>query len=146
MDDFDQKILQALQHNARQSVSNIATQVNLSRSAVSERIKRLEESGEIQGYQVILRPPEQQHIHVWFEVRHIGFCVGIVEQVMALTGVRECYGISGDLDMLIKAEASSLAKIEQLREKIDAIPAVQQVVTHIVLREWQSQGNRLKPS
>lgn len=137
MDDFDQKILQALQQNARQSVSNIANQVNLSRSAVSERIKRLEETGEIQGYQVILRQPEQQQIQVWFEVRHTGFCLELAEQVMALAGVRECYGISGDLDMLIKAEAGSLAKVEQLREKIDAIPAVKQVVTHIVLREWR---------
>ncbi len=137
MDDFDRKILQALQQNARQSVSNIATQVNLSRSAVSERIKRLEETGEIQGYQVILRQPEQQQIPVWFEVRHTGFCVELAGQVMALAGVRECYGISGDLDMLIKAEAGSLAKVEQLREKIDAIPAVKQVVTHIVLREWR---------
>lgn len=137
MDDFDQKILQALQKNARQSVSNIAMQVNLSRSAVSERIKRLEESGEIQGYQVILRQPEQQ-IHAWFEVRHTGFCGEIVDQVMALGGVRECYGISGDLDMLIKAEAASLTKIEQLRAKINAIPAVKQVITHVVLREWKA--------
>ena len=138
MDDFDQKILQVLQQNARQTVSNIASQVNLSRSAVSERIKRLEETRVIQGYQVILRQPDPQQIHVWFEVRHMGFCVGIVEQVMTLAGVRECYGISGDLDMLIKAEAASLTKVEQLREKIDAIPAVKQVITHIVLREWRA--------
>ena len=137
MDDFDQKILQVLQQNARQSVSRIATQVNLSRSAVSERIKRLEETGEIQGYQVILRQSAQQQIHVWFEVRHTGFCVGIVEQVMALAGVREWDGVHGDVDMVVKDGVGSLAKVEQLREKIDALPAVKQVVTHIVLREWK---------
>lgn len=136
MDDFDRKILQALQQNARQSVSSIAEQVNLSRSAVSERIKRLEDTGEIQGYQVILRQPQQEQIHVWFEVRHTGFCINIVEQVMTFAGVRECYGISGDLDMLIKAEAPSLAAIERLRTQIDSILVVKQVITHVVLREW----------
>ena len=51
-DKFDQLIIKALQQDARQPVSAIAEQVNLSRSAVSERLKRLEQSGEIVGYQV----------------------------------------------------------------------------------------------
>lgn len=138
MDDFDQKILQALTQNARQSVSSIAEQVNLSRSAVSERMKRLEDMGEIQGYQVRLRKPEQQHIQVWFEVRHSGFCTSIVEQALSFAGVRECYGISGDLDMLIKAEAASLTAIEQLRSQLDSIPQIKQVITHVVLRAWKA--------
>ena len=49
MDSFDQKIIAALRENARQSSSAIAEQVNLSRPAVSERIKRMEEQGEILG-------------------------------------------------------------------------------------------------
>ena len=138
MDDFDRKILNLLAQNARQSISAIAEQVSLSRSAVSERIKRLEDAGEIQGYQAILRKPERQQVQVWFEVRHNGFCTSIVDQVMAFAGVSECYGISGDLDMLIKAETESLAEIEQLRQQIDSIPQIKQVITHVVLREWKA--------
>lgn len=138
MDDFDRRILQALMQNARQSISHIAEQVNLSRSAVSERIKRLEDLGEIQGYQVILRKPEQRQIQVWFEVRHTGFCSSIVEQMMTFAGVQECYGISGDLDMLVKAERESLAAVEQLRAQIDNLPQIKQVITHVVLREWKA--------
>ncbi len=137
MDAFDHKIIKALQQNARQSVSTIAEQVNLSRSAVSERIKRLEEAGEIQGYQVILRKPTNPDITVWFEVRHSGQCEMIKTQILSFQGVRECYGISGDLDMLIKAQAASLPEIEQLRQQIENIPRIKQVITHVVLREWK---------
>ncbi len=53
MDKFDQAIINLLRQNARQSVSFIAEQVNLSRSAVSDRIKKLEQTGIIRGYQVL---------------------------------------------------------------------------------------------
>lgn len=141
MDSFDQKILQALSENARQSVSRIAQQVNLSRSAVSERIKRLEDSGEIQGYRVVRRKTTQPTVLVWFELRHrvraeTGFCDKIVEFTKSLAGIRECYAISGDLDMLIKAEADSIQTIEHLRTQLDQFPQVSQIITHVVLREW----------
>ena len=42
MDKFDQAIIAQLKINARKSVSAIADAVNLSRSAVTERIKKLE--------------------------------------------------------------------------------------------------------
>jgi DNA-binding Lrp family transcriptional regulator len=141
MDSFDQKILQALSENARQSVSSIAEQVNLSRSAVSERIKRMEDSGEIQGYRVMRRKSEDALILVWFELRHsmraeAGFCDKIVQFIRTLEGIQECYAISGDLDMLIKAEASSMQALEQLRAQLDQFPGVKQLITHVVLREW----------
>lgn len=54
LDKFDKAIINELRHNARQSISFIAEQVNLSRSAVTERIKKLEQTGVIRGYQVLL--------------------------------------------------------------------------------------------
>ena len=42
LDQFDQKILQLLQQDARMSHAEIGRQVHLSQPAVSERIKRLE--------------------------------------------------------------------------------------------------------
>ncbi|TDP57319.1 Lrp/AsnC family leucine-responsive transcriptional regulator [Aminicella lysinilytica] len=50
MDNTDLKILSYLQKNGRASIKEISGQVNLSSPAVTERIKRLEESGVIDGY------------------------------------------------------------------------------------------------
>ena len=56
MDRTDSEILQLLQRNARMSMSEISTHVNLSVSAVSERLRKLEQSGLILRYTTVLNP------------------------------------------------------------------------------------------
>lgn len=56
IDDIDQKILSIVQSNARTSNAEIARQVGMAPSAVLERIRKLEEKGVIQGYEVRLNP------------------------------------------------------------------------------------------
>ncbi len=50
MDNTDLKIISYLQKYGRASIKEISGQVNLSSPAVTERIKRLEEDGVIEGY------------------------------------------------------------------------------------------------
>ena len=52
LDDFDNKIIQALIINARLSVSDLSRHVNLSRNAVTHRMNKLEKSGVIKGYKM----------------------------------------------------------------------------------------------
>ncbi|PID47619.1 MAG: AsnC family transcriptional regulator [Proteobacteria bacterium] len=137
MDAFDKKILTALQHNARQSVSAIAEQVSLSRSAVSERIKRMEENGDILGYQVICRPSNTTVVKAYFEIRHGGYhCQSIADAALLIDGIKHCHGISGDLDLLLYAETTSMSQLHQVRSELDKIPNVGKVTTHIVMSEW----------
>ncbi|MFR5071643.1 MAG: Lrp/AsnC family transcriptional regulator [Bianqueaceae bacterium] len=56
MDRIDSEIVRLLLKNARISMSEISSCVNLSVSAVSERLKKLESSGMIQQYTTILNP------------------------------------------------------------------------------------------
>lgn len=56
MDVIDVKILEVLQENSRVSISELSKKVNLSLSAVSERLKKLENSSIINKYTVILEP------------------------------------------------------------------------------------------
>ena len=141
MDGFDKKILEQLQLNARQSVSAIAESVSLSRSAVSERIKRMEDSGEILGYQVICKTSESNPVKAYFEVRHGGYhCESIAEAAVLVKGIRHCHGISGDLDLLLFAEVESMAALHEIRSQLDKIPNVGKVTTHIVMGEWQAES------
>ena len=50
MDAIDRRILACLKENARSNATDIGTRINLSTSAVIERIKKLEASGIIKGY------------------------------------------------------------------------------------------------
>ena len=50
LDKKDQLILEALQTDARQSLAALGKRIGLSQSAMSERVRKLEEAGVIEGY------------------------------------------------------------------------------------------------
>src|SRR2546426_1479513 len=54
LDATDRRILRILGHDGRASYQAVADEVGLSRPAIMERVKRLEESGYIRGYRVQL--------------------------------------------------------------------------------------------
>ena len=56
IDVIDEKLLKVLQETGRISISELSKRINLSLSAVSERLKKLESSGVIQQYTAILDP------------------------------------------------------------------------------------------
>ena len=55
MDRTDRRILNILQGNARISMKELGTRVGLSSPAVTERVRRLEEEGIIEGYRTIIK-------------------------------------------------------------------------------------------
>lgn len=139
MDSFDQKIIAALRENARQSVSRIAEQVNLSRTAVSDRIRRMEASGEILGYRVLTAAPEESgSLKAYFEVSHGGFeCAPFVQEVMKFPEVQRCHGTSGEVDVLIYVEVSNMQRLHDLLAEIDSLkPNGARIKTHMIMREW----------
>ena len=56
LDDLDNTIVNLLLEDGRMSYSDIAEKVGLSRTAVKNRIKSLEESGIIKGYKAVINP------------------------------------------------------------------------------------------
>ncbi len=137
MDKFDQLIIQALLQDARQPVSAIAEQISLSRSAVAERLKRLEASGDIRGYQVLLGRHDSQPVAAYFEIQHNSArCADVIPDLQAIAEVKRCHGISGDTDLMVYVETASVARLHQIREQLDAHPAILRIKTHIVLSEW----------
>lgn len=55
MDGTDKKILNILQGNARISMKELGNMVGLTSPAVTERVRRLEEEGIIEGYRTIIK-------------------------------------------------------------------------------------------
>ena len=56
LDDIDNRIIDLLLKNGRASYSEIGAAVGLSRTAAKNRIRALEASGIIRGYQAVLDP------------------------------------------------------------------------------------------
>ena len=137
MDKFDQQIIEQLKKNARISVSAIAETVSLSRSAVSERIKKLEQNGLIRGYQVLLSESQKAGVTAYFEIQHqCARCADVVHVFQAIPEVVTCRGVTGDMDLLVYIKAPSMQRLHQIREELDSHPDIIKIKTHVVLSEW----------
>jgi Lrp/AsnC family leucine-responsive transcriptional regulator len=134
---FDQLIINALRLDARQSVSHIADTVSLSRSAVTERIKKLEHNGIIRGYQVLLSESQKEGVSAYFEIQHkCPRCADIIQVFQTIPEVITCQGITGDMDLLVYVQADSMKRLHEIREFIDAQADIVKIKTHVVLSEW----------
>ena len=109
-DKFDQLIIKALQQDARQPVSAIAEQVNLSRSAVSERLKRLEQSGEILGYQVVLGN----------KTTVFGQLQEVERQIQAIPEFTECDKVTGDDCFIARLHVRSMEQLDTLLDRLNS--------------------------
>ncbi len=137
MDKFDQAIIQALKQDARQSISQIAQQVNLSRSAVTARIKQLEKSKVIRGYQVLLSESQKTAVSAYFEIQYASNCsVGFLEIFREIPEIVTCHGITGDMDLLVFVKAPSMQRLHEIREFIDSNSSIVKMKTHVVMSEW----------
>ena len=142
MDKFDQGIIVELRKNARASISHIAESVSLSRSSVSERIKKMEKSGIIRGYQVLLSESQKEGVTVYFEVQHrCARCSDVIHLFKSIPEVITCNGITGDMDLLVLVKASSMRRIHEIREYLDFDEDIIKIKTHVVMSEWIDNRN-----
>lgn len=138
MDKFDRAIIQALRLDARQSVSTIAEQVNLSRSSVSERIKKLEQNKVIRGYQVLLSESQKSAVSAYFEIQFAAAScpINLRKIVSSIAEIETCHGITGDMDLLVYVKAPTMQRLHEIREFIDSHTDITKMKTHVVMSEW----------
>lgn len=142
MDKFDLAIIDQLRKNARASISAIAEEIALSRSSVSERIKKLEKSNVIRGYQVLLTESQKEGVSAYFEIQHqCAKCSEIIPHFRQIPEVVTCHGISGDMDLLVFIKADSMRRIHQIREHLDGMGEIIKIKTHVVMSEWLENRN-----
>ena len=107
MDTTDKKLLYLLQLDTKQTTKQLSLQLNLSVTAVYERIKKLEREGVIDKYVVLLnRNKIQKGFVVFCHIKLIQhskeFLTTFENQVVQLQEVLECFHVSGDYDYILK--------------------------------------------
>lgn len=138
MDALDIKLIEALVADARISNAELARLVGLSPPSVSERLKRLEEAGVIDGYAVKINPRAIGFaIAAWLRIRPIpGELKRVVELLDKLPEIVECDRITGEDCFVAKAHVRSVGDLENL---IDAITPYAMTNTSII------QSSPVKP-
>ncbi|SHO58629.1 Lrp/AsnC family transcriptional regulator [Vibrio quintilis] len=144
MDKFDQHIIQILKADARCSVSEIAKQVNLSRSAVTARIRKLEEDRVITGYhaQVSLSQESPAQICAYLALKFdtsssgIHDCTTYANSLSLIDGIQWCHGISGETDLMLYVQVANMGRLKEIIDTIYTYPHLRQLVTHTVIHEF----------
>ncbi len=118
MDTTDKKLLQLLQHDSKQTTKELSVKLNLSVTAVYERIKKLEREEIISKYVVLLNRNKVQKGFVVFchlkLMQHTKeFISQFEKEVVKLNEVLECFHVSGDYDYILKI---CVANMEEYRE------------------------------
>ncbi len=145
MDNIDIQILNILSNHARLTISEISNQVNLSIPAVSERVKKLETSGIIDKYTVILSPKILKKsltaiMLVSIKRPSLDEFIHIVEDSK---DVLECHYIAGDYDYLLKIITEDASTLEALLNRIKDVKGVQKTKTTVVLSTIKSRPSIL---
>lgn len=136
MDLIDYEILCCLKENSRENATNIGAKINLSTSAVIERIKKMESSGLIEKYttiinQNILGRELMAFIHVSLE--HPKYYDNFVKIINENNSIAECYYIAGDFDFLLKVVTYTGNTLEEVLKSIKFISGVSMTRTSVIL-------------
>ena len=118
IDATDKKLLQFLQEDSKQTTKELSLKLNLSVTAVYERIKKLEREEIISKYVVLLNRNKIQKGFVVFchlkLMQHTKeFISQFEKEVVQLTEVLECFHVSGDYDYILKI---CVENMEEYRE------------------------------
>lgn len=118
LDNIDKKLLKLLQEDSKRTTKELSLKLNLSVTAVYERIKKLEREGVIEKYVVLLNRNKIQKGFVVFchlkLMQHTKeFISQFEKEVVQLTEVLECFHVSGDYDYILKI---CVENMEEYRE------------------------------
>lgn len=107
LDAIDRKLLNYLQEDCKQTNKELSSKLNLSVTAVYERIKKLEREGVVRQYVSLLNKEKvDRGFLVFCQIkleRHAKEFLTIFEkEVTKLDEVLECFHVSGDYDYLLK--------------------------------------------
>ena len=139
LDSLNWKILEALQHNARMSFSEIGRKIGLTSPAVAERVKKMEDKGIIKGYKVQVsynKTGHQLKAIITLKV-FMGRLKPFLEKVGEFREVINCYRITGNENIILEVVLYDQAHLEVF---IDKLITYGETRTHIVLSNVVEQA------
>ncbi|MBR0557943.1 Lrp/AsnC family transcriptional regulator [Ciceribacter sp. L1K23] len=147
LDQFDLRILEILRHEGRISVTELAARVGLSKTPCQVRMKRLIDTGYIEGFKAILNPQKLGLDHVAFaEVKLSDTREEALNAfnaaVRKIPEVEECHMIAGRFDYLLKVRTPNIRRYRHvLGEKISSLPFVANTSTNVVMQSIKENWN-----
>lgn len=141
LDPTDKRLLEILQADSKTNIKEIADKLNLTKSPVYDRIKRLENAGLIDKYVAVLDVNKLENYMVVFcsvslESQKLESIVAFKDAAMKIPEVIESYLMGGQNDFLLKVVVKNLEAYHKFSSgKLAALPNVSQIRSSFVLDE-----------
>ncbi len=135
MDRLDLEILRRLSDDARTGVVELSSALGVSRNTVQSRVRRLEESGVLTGYQPridLAKAGVAVQAFVALEINQVGMS-SVVNGLAQIPQVLEVHATTGREDLLVRVATSTQAELQELVVGILAIPGVVHSSTTLAL-------------
>ncbi|MFD7661192.1 Lrp/AsnC family transcriptional regulator [Streptomyces sp. NPDC059788] len=125
-DATDWRILDVLQRNGRAGYAELARAVNMSASAVTERVRRLEEAGVISGYAAVVEPAGiGLSVLAFVRLRYPNGNDKPFHDLLDTTPeILEAHHVTGDDCFVLKVAARSMKHLEEVSGRVQALGPV----------------------
>ena len=140
LDRIDRRMLAVLQEDGRIANSALARRVGLSESATLRRLRRLEDSGLIDGYVLLVNQaragkPGNIFVEIALTAQEEAALSAFEAAVQDRPEILECYLMSGEYDYLLRVVVADFADYERIhREHLTRLPFVGRVRSSFTLR------------
>ena len=135
LDQTDRDIIRSLERDARMSLRSVAEEIGVSLGTVSNRLKRLEDTGVVKGYRVEIDPDKVG----WGLTVVVGLRIekGRLLELQRLIAkdsrVLGVYDVTGEFDSMILARAKDRSDLDDLSKTVLSMDGIMRSVTHFVL-------------
>lgn len=140
MDDLDRSLITALRHNGRRAVSDLAGDLKVSRATVRARMEKLQDTGEILGFTVILRDDWRD-----LPVRAVTLVAiagkntdPVTSALTAMTEVRAIHTTNGQWDLVLDIATADLEAFDTALNQIRQIDGIANTETNLLLTTRKS--------
>ena len=117
-------------------MSEISKKINLSISAVSERLKKLENKDIIEKYTAVLNPKKFNktvQVIMFVSINDTKYTENFINIVNANDDILECHYVAGDFDYALKIHTKDTDSLEVILKKIKSIDGVSKTRTSVIL-------------
>jgi Lrp/AsnC family transcriptional regulator, leucine-responsive regulatory protein len=145
IDAVDHAILELLRENARRTVADIATRVNLSAAPVKRRIERLERLGVILGYTLQVDHEKLEgSVEAFTELRFTGNTdVAVIIAIASeIPEVQEVFTTAGDPDALVRIRVRDVPHLKNVVNRLRTAQPITGTKTLMVLDRWTRADGR----
>ncbi|WP_066630719.1 Lrp/AsnC family transcriptional regulator [Labilibacter marinus] len=120
VDDKDEQILNILNKNSRMSFADIGRKINLSPSAIRERVQRLEDTGIIKQYSLQINYRKLGNELEAFMLLRVfpGQLKNVIKNIKNFPEIKEAHRITGSQNLHLKVVTKNQISLQELLDKL----------------------------